>query len=58
MVPHARVYQPELCGTLSDDNKHRLERVLRMRPGDSFIITDGLGQEGCCHLGKRWQLSR
>ena len=52
MVPHARVYQPELCGTLSDDNKHRLERVLRMRPGDSFIITDGLGQEAVAILGK------
>jgi 16S rRNA (uracil1498-N3)-methyltransferase len=52
MVPHARVYQPELCGTLSDNNKHRLERVLRMRPGDSFIITDGLGQEAVAILGK------
>ncbi len=45
MVPHARVIESELQGRLTDDNRHRLERVLRLRPGDSFIITDGLGHE-------------
>jgi 16S rRNA (uracil1498-N3)-methyltransferase len=45
MVPHARIIQAELCGMLSEDNRHRLERVLRLREGDRFVITDGLGHE-------------
>ncbi len=45
MVPHTRVYQKELSGCLTDDNRHRLERVLRLNPGDKFIITNGLGKE-------------
>ncbi len=52
MVPHARVIETELAGRLSDDNRHRLERVLRLREGDSFVVTDGLGHETTAVLGK------
>lgn len=63
MVPHARVIEPELKGKLSEDNRHRLERVLRLREGDKFIITDGMGHEAEAVLEKSgaytaadWQL--
>lgn len=52
MVPHSRIIESNLCGTLSDDNRHRIERVLRLRPGDKFIITDGLGNEAEAILEK------
>ena len=52
MVPHARVVETELNGTLSDDNRHRLERVLRLREGDEFILTDGCGRETNAVLGR------
>ena len=52
MVPHARVIETELAGRLSDDNRHRLERVMRLREGDSFVVTDGLGHETTAVLGK------
>ncbi|OGK10647.1 MAG: hypothetical protein A2W80_01790 [Candidatus Riflebacteria bacterium GWC2_50_8] len=51
MVPHARVIEPALAGTLSADNRHRLERVLRLREGDEFVITDGCGHEATAVLG-------
>jgi 16S rRNA (uracil1498-N3)-methyltransferase len=41
----ARVFEPEPAGTLAKDNRHRLERVMRLREGDSFVITDGKGRE-------------
>lgn len=52
MVPHARVIETELSGKLSEDNRHRLERVLRLREGDGFIITNGCGQEATALLGR------
>ncbi len=45
MVPHTRIIEEELSGVLSDENRHRLERVLRLRPGNKFVITDGHGNE-------------
>lgn len=52
MVPHARVIETELAGRLTEDNRHRLERVLRLREGDKFVITDGLGHEAEAVIGK------
>ncbi len=52
MVPHARVIESELSGRLNEDNRHRLERVLRLREGDKFVITDGIGHEAEAVLGK------
>lgn len=52
MIPHSRIIEPGICGTLSDDNRHRIERVLRLRPGDKFVITDGCGNEAEAVLGK------
>ncbi|MBQ2591687.1 MAG: 16S rRNA (uracil(1498)-N(3))-methyltransferase [Candidatus Riflebacteria bacterium] len=45
MVPHCRIIETEPNGCLSKDNRHRLERVLRLRPGDKFVVTDGCGKE-------------
>lgn len=52
MVPHARVIETELAGRLNEDNRHRLERVLRLREGDGFIITDGCGHEATAVMGR------
>lgn len=52
MVPHARVIETALSGRLSEDNRHRLERVLRLREGDVFVITDGCGNEANATLGR------
>lgn len=52
MVPHARVIETSLQGKLCDDNRHRLERVLRLREGEKFVITDGLGHEAEARLGR------
>ncbi len=52
MVPHARVIETALSGRLSEDNRHRLERVLRLREGDAFVITDGCGHESNATLGR------
>ncbi len=52
MVPHARVIEKDLVGDLSEDNRHRLERVLRLREGDNFVITDGCGHETTARLGR------
>lgn len=50
MVPHCRIVETEPNGCLSKDNRHRLERVLRLRKGDEFVITDGLGKEAIATL--------
>lgn len=65
---HARVYEavPADGGTLSAENRHYLERVLRVRPGDGFQITDGAGREasavlqagGAYRLGELREMSR
>ncbi|MGI9600485.1 MAG: 16S rRNA (uracil(1498)-N(3))-methyltransferase [Acidimicrobiales bacterium] len=48
--PHvfvADVDHPEL----SDDDRHHLERVLRLRSGDSLTMSDGRGRWRRCHFG-------
>jgi 16S rRNA (uracil1498-N3)-methyltransferase len=52
VVPHARIIEPELSGTLEKENRHRIERVLRLREGDKFVITDGNGHEATVVLKK------
>lgn len=46
MAQRRRVYEahPDL-GRLSSDNRHHLERVLRLQPGDEFFVVDGKGGE-------------
>ena len=55
MVPHYRIVETEPNGILNKDNRHRLERVLRLRIGDEFVITDGLGREATAILQKDGQ---
>lgn len=55
MVPHCRIVEIEPNGTLTKDNRHRLERVLRLRVGDKFIVTDGCGKEAEAILSKDGQ---
>ena len=57
MVPHCRIVEIEPNGSLTKDNRHRLERVLRLRVGDKFIITDGCGKEAEATLEKDGQYS-
>lgn len=45
MTTRARIFEPKLTGTLSPDNSRYLRAVLRMKPGDSFCVTDGAGAE-------------
>ncbi|MFZ2961481.1 MAG: RsmE family RNA methyltransferase [Candidatus Ozemobacteraceae bacterium] len=47
-VSHGRIYEasPSSTGEVSSENRHYLERVLRLRPGDGFTITNGAGLEG------------
>lgn len=45
MVPHSRIFEKEFNGTLSKDNKHKLIKVLRLKEGAEFFITDGKGNE-------------
>ena len=52
MVPHCRIIETEPNGCLNKDNRHRIERVLRLRPGDKFIVTDGCGKESEAVLEK------
>ena len=52
MVPHCRIIETEPNGCLNKDNRHRIERVLRLRPGDKFIVTDGCGKEAEAVLEK------
>jgi 16S rRNA (uracil1498-N3)-methyltransferase len=42
----------EVHDLLSKDNRHRLERVMRLRPGDAFVVTDGKGSEAEAILQK------
>ncbi len=44
-VPHSRVYEPVENGLLSAENRKYLERVLRLKKGDRFFITNGNGCE-------------
>ncbi|RCK79728.1 MAG: Ribosomal RNA small subunit methyltransferase E [Candidatus Ozemobacter sibiricus] len=37
-------------GTLTADQRHHLEKVLRLRPGDVFVVTDGVGREATARL--------
>ena len=57
MVPHCRIIETEPNGCLTKDNRHRIERVLRLGPGDKFIITDGCGREGEAILGRNGEYS-
>lgn len=50
-VPDARVFEPAFEGFLSDENRHYLGKVLRLRDGDSFVVTDGRGHEGLSRWG-------
>lgn len=43
MVTHCRIL--ETGHKLSKENQHRLINVLRLKPSDSFVITDGKGKE-------------
>lgn len=52
MVPHNRIIEISPNGCLTKDNRHRLERVLRLRIGDCFVITDGCGREAVATLEK------
>ncbi len=47
-----RIHQTEPGGSLNKDNRHRLERVMRLRPGDVFVVTDGCGHEAEAVLGE------
>ncbi len=51
MAFKVRVLATELNGNLDKENRHRLERVMRLRPGDVFVITDGRGHEAEAILG-------
>jgi len=53
LVPHARVLEPAADGMLSDENRHYLERVLRLRPDEAFTVTDGAGREALAVLGEK-----
>lgn len=53
LVPHARVLAPAADGVLSDENRHYLERVLRLRPDEVFTVTDGAGREAVAILGEK-----
>lgn len=44
-VPQIRIFQSDLGGNLSPENQHYLQKVLRLKTGDLFFITDGLGNE-------------
>lgn len=48
-----RVLESRLSGTLENENRHRLERVMRLRPGDDFLITDGKGNEARAELASQ-----
>lgn len=38
---------------VDDGDRHHLERVLRLRPGDPVVASDGLGGHRACRLGDR-----
>jgi 16S rRNA (uracil1498-N3)-methyltransferase len=49
-VAHAFVDDPE-APELSDADRHHLERVLRVRPGEEVTVSDGDGRWRRCRLG-------
>lgn len=48
--PHVLVADVERPA-LGDDDRHHLERVLRVRPGDPLTVGDGAGAWRACRLG-------
>lgn len=44
-VPHGRVFEETLQGSLSRENAHYLKHVLRLREGACFFLTTGNGDE-------------
>ena len=49
-MAHAFVDDPE-APELSDEDRHHLERVLRVRPGEEVTVSDGAGRWRRCRLG-------
>jgi 16S rRNA (uracil1498-N3)-methyltransferase len=49
-MAHAFVDDPE-APALSDEDRHHLERVLRVRPGEEVTVSDGAGRRRRCRLG-------
>jgi 16S rRNA (uracil1498-N3)-methyltransferase len=39
------------CPELAPDDRHHLERVLRLRPGDELTVADGAGRSRRCRFG-------
>ena len=37
---------------LAPDDRHHLERVLRLRPGDELTVADGAGRWRHCRFGR------
>lgn len=52
-----RILARDLSGSLNKDQRHRLERVMRLRPGDAFVITDGRGHEADATLENNGEYS-
>ena len=50
--PHVLVVDVD-APELSDDDRHHLERVLRLRPGDHLTVGDGAGRWRPCRFGDR-----
>ncbi len=48
--PHAFVVDLE-APVLGPDDRHHLERVLRLRPGDPLTVSDGAGRWRSCRFG-------
>ena len=44
---HVFVTDPD-CPMLGDEDRHHLERVLRLRPGQMVTVSDGAGAWRCC----------
>lgn len=57
MIPHSRVFESAINGFLNEDNRHKIERVLRLRAGDTFFITNGCGKEAEVVLEKNGEYS-
>jgi 16S rRNA (uracil1498-N3)-methyltransferase len=49
-VAHAFVADPE-SPELDPDDRHHLERVLRVRPGEEVTVSDGAGRWRTCRMG-------
>ncbi|MBF0545794.1 MAG: 16S rRNA (uracil(1498)-N(3))-methyltransferase [Candidatus Riflebacteria bacterium] len=50
---HKRIYEPKGVTALSKENTHYLEKVMRLKPGNSFLIIDGEGEEIEAILGEK-----